>query len=262
MKVTATKTSSKSGIEPKLDNIVIDEKLDSVPQIDRKVVSTKTHVQKTAQKTSHERKPRKKQSTSQSVNDTGSKKQPEPKKTIVTQDDGPMQATVSSDDEPIINVIVSSDGELKHCELATSKTATKPSNSKNHEEDVHIASSSHLVEMDSPCEGQTINPTFAVDNETNEMDISVQVIIDETETTATEPYYRRKNFNKLIDQSFRIENVLNDWDESETEQTESNPTTSDLKSRQENDDAVSIISIASETSDSCFAFVGEPYYEK
>lgn len=80
-------------------------------------------------------------------------------------------------------------------------------------------------------------------------------------------HYYRKTFKKPVDQSFKVDRLLNEWDDSENEHFDSEQhaktSNSCLKSNEnsENDDAASIISIASETSDGSFAFIGEPYFE-
>lgn len=85
---------------------------------------------------------------------------------------------------------------------------------------------------------------------------------------SSQQYYMRKNFKKVnaIDQTIAVDTLLDDWDDSESEQSEKQKPMkmqySCLKSSecQDNEDAASIISITSETSDSSVALVGDPYY--
>lgn len=80
------------------------------------------------------------------------------------------------------------------------------------------------------------------------------------------PHYYRKTFKQAVDQSFKVDRLLNEWDDSENEhfdgQQETKTPNPCLKSSEhsENDDAISIISIASEISDSSFTFIGDPYF--
>lgn len=77
---------------------------------------------------------------------------------------------------------------------------------------------------------------------------------------ASDTYYRRKVFKQVKEESFCLDDLLDEWDENVHEQQKNQtqkdtPISVDLY---DNDDA---ISIASGTSDSSFAFVGEPYYD-
>lgn len=110
-------------------------------------------------------------------------------------------------------------------------------------------------------------------------DASTLAIVEDTEPNLEESsllvgnqesqqYYMRKNFKKVnaIDQTIAVDTLLDDWDDSESEQSEKQKPMkmqySCLKSSeyQDNEDAASIISITSETSDSSVALVGDPYY--
>lgn len=80
--------------------------------------------------------------------------------------------------------------------------------------------------------------------------------------SVTASHYYRKTFKKTVNQAIKIDKLLNEWDDSENDQETPNPSNLCQKSNDnsENDDMISVISIASETSDSSFAFIGEPYY--
>lgn len=82
-----------------------------------------------------------------------------------------------------------------------------------------------------------------------------QNIIDST-------HYYRKTFKKTMEQAVEVDRLVNEWDDSENEQEKKSQnvclTSAD---NSENDDLISIISVASGTSDSSFAFIGEPYFD-
>lgn len=85
---------------------------------------------------------------------------------------------------------------------------------------------------------------------------------------ASNHYYRRKTFRKENEQSFKVDKLLNDWTDSDSEQQQNQAIQTKMGTRVnadndsieplEIDDA---ISLTSGTSDSEFAFVGEPYVE-
>lgn len=108
-----------------------------------------------------------------------------------------------------------------------------------------------------------IQPSF--DDSDSCPTIEVMIESPSVEKDAPMQYYRRKTFKKEIDQSFKVDKILDDWDDSESEHSEKQEKTNmqnfHLKSVecQQNDDAISIISVTSETSDSSLAFVGESY---
>lgn len=72
-------------------------------------------------------------------------------------------------------------------------------------------------------------------------------------------YYRRKIFKKEKESSFQVDELLDEWDESDYEQQRSQIDKDSPKSNEFQD--MDAISIASETSDSEFGFVGEPYID-
>lgn len=72
-------------------------------------------------------------------------------------------------------------------------------------------------------------------------------------------YYHRKNFRKEREQSFEVDNILGDWDDSESEPSESQRKLGLMNlcsqsTADETDDVISVISVASETSGSSIAF--------
>lgn len=77
-----------------------------------------------------------------------------------------------------------------------------------------------------------------------------------------EPYHRRKMPEKVEDETFNVVKLLDDWNESESEQTNDLRMPNKRDSfEQEVDDADSVITVTSETSDSSCAFTRELNFE-
>lgn len=77
-----------------------------------------------------------------------------------------------------------------------------------------------------------------------------------------EPYYRRKVFKKEKEQSFHVDNLLDDWDDDAVRiKSQANKDALPSSDPSDMDDVISIASGATEATDSSFEFVGQPYFD-
>lgn len=113
---------------------------------------------------------------------------------------------------------------------------------------------------------QQLTPTFFVNSsqllqpklEQMENDATIGQNRKQKSNEPSDHYYRRKIFKKEKESTFQVDKLVGEWDESDCEQQKSQYG-KDTPNPNESHD-MDTISIASGTSDSEFAFVGDPYY--
>lgn len=110
-----------------------------------------------------------------------------------------------------------------------------------------------------PCKstyGRNSNQIVQVKREPVEYDESRKTLSNEH----AHPYYRRKVFKKEQKESFRVDSLLDEWDDDSVQHPKGRAT-KDAPHTSDPNDMDDVISITSGATDSSFEFVGEPYID-